>query len=72
MTKFKVKINGGATQNFVVPTGIYVDAVAAIPAFFEVEYPCIVEIWVKSLLPDYGPYFYGIEYPGGAVSVVIN
>ena len=66
---FQVKINDGQQQSITVCTGIYVEAVAAVPALLGGDYPMMVEIWVDSLLPNYGPYHYYIEAPGGAVAV---
>ncbi len=59
--RFNVKINGGPEKYLTVKTGIYRDAVAAIPALWEVELPCDVEIWCERLVDQYGPYHYHIS-----------
>ena len=58
---FHVRINGGPEQTLRVRTGIYVHAVAALPALLGIDIPADVEIWVPHLMPEYGPYFYRIE-----------
>lgn len=61
-TKFHVKINGGPEQVIETKSGLYNLAVSAALAQLDYESlpdePDIVEIWVPSLLPEYGPYFY--------------
>jgi hypothetical protein len=63
-TTWHVQINGGPEQTFVTKTGIYQLAVVTAIAVCDYEphddYD-VVKIWVPELLPDYGPYFYGVE-----------
>lgn len=67
MTTFHFTIDGGPEETITVDSGVYLNAVAAIPALFNlhVEDELIVRIWVPELLPDYGPYSYAIQYNGG-------
>ena len=72
-SEFTFTVNGGPEQTVKTKSGIYVEAVAAIPAIIGVDseaYPLTIKIWVKDLLPDYGPYDYYIERPGAAVGIV--
>ncbi len=66
---FHFRVNDGPEQIIRCKSGIYKEAVAAIPALFGIDsYPAKIEIWVPSLLPDYGPYLYGFEREGSAVA----
>jgi hypothetical protein len=58
MTKFHIRVDGGPEQTITVKTGVYRDAVAAIPALLNLDLPITVEIWVPHLLPEYGPSHY--------------
>jgi hypothetical protein len=58
---FHIRVNGAPEQTITVKTGIYRDAVAAIPALLGLREPLDVEIWVPHLVPEYGPYHYRIE-----------
>lgn len=58
---FMIKVNGGAAVEFIASTGVYVHAVMQAFGKLDMPYPCDVEIWMPSLLPDYGPYFYRID-----------
>lgn len=62
MSNFLVRIDEGEQRKLSVKTGNYTQAAAAVPAIFEIDLPCYVEIWCKKLIPKYGPYFYRIEY----------
>jgi hypothetical protein len=67
VTKFHIRVDDGPEQTITVKTGIYRDAVAAVPALLDLDLPIDVEIWVPSLLPKYGPYRYRVrqnEYVG--------
>ena len=67
---FHFRLNDGEEQTITVKTGVYTSAVAAIPALLGIEqdqYPLTVEIWVPSLLPQYGPYRYYIGAAGAEV-----
>lgn len=56
---FHVRINEGEERAITVKTGIYTYAAAACLAVFGYdELPVTIEIWLPSLLPEYGPYFY--------------
>jgi hypothetical protein len=69
-TTFHFRVNDGEEQTIHAKTGVYLSVVAAIPAMFGIDqYPVKITIWAPSLLPDYGPYHYGIEQPGGAVAI---
>lgn len=60
-----VRINEGLEQPFWTRTGIYQDAAIAAYAMLpheEREGLHVVEIWSPDLLPDYGPYFYGMTH----------
>lgn len=74
LVTFQVKVNDGPQREIKVKSGIYVEAVAAVPALLgdENEYPMMVEIWVENLLPDYGPYTYYIEAAGRAVGKIMT
>lgn len=70
-TEFTFTVNGGAERKVKVASTTYVEAVAAIPAIFGIsEYPLTIKIWVPILLPDYGPYNYYIDAPGGRVGAI--
>lgn len=61
---WKVQINGEQVQEFTTRTSLY--KVAAMAALAQLEYTPqddydVVKIWVESLLPDYGPYFYAFD-----------
>lgn len=71
-TKFHFRINGGPEQTIKIKSGVYINAVAAIPAFFDVDFPFDVEIWVPDLLPDYGPYLHRISDYGGRVETLVR
>jgi hypothetical protein len=58
---FHIRINGGPEQRILTKSGVYVYAVAAVPALFDTGLPVSVEIWVPRLLPEYGPYSYRVE-----------
>ncbi len=71
--EFTFTVNDGEEQSIKVKSGIYVEAVAAIPAIIGIDqdaYPLTIKIWVPDLLPDYGPYTYYIERPGAAAGFV--
>lgn len=61
-TKFHVRVNDGREETITVRTTLYTVAVAAVPALLGCELPATVEIWVPRLLPQYGPYFYRVEF----------
>jgi hypothetical protein len=62
MTSFHVRVDDGPEQTITVATSVYMVAALAVPALLaDVDTPCIVEIWVPDLLPDYGPYLYRIR-----------
>lgn len=69
---FSIEIDGMPEQTITVKTGIYVDAVAAIPALLGTTLPFSVKIWVPHLLPHYGPYHYRVERTTGESLVVIH
>lgn len=58
---FHIRVDGGPEQTITVKSSIYRNAVAALPALLGLDLPITVEIWVPSLLPHYGPYFYRVE-----------
>jgi hypothetical protein len=60
-TTFHFRINGGAEQTLTVKTGVYIDAVAAMPAMLGQAMPFDVEIWSPRVVPEYGPYHYRVE-----------
>jgi hypothetical protein len=60
-TTFSIEIGNGPEQSLVVKTGVYIDAVAAIPAILGIGMPFTVKIWSPDLLPEYGPYYYRVE-----------
>lgn len=63
METFLIRVNGGPEQQLTAKTGIYRNAVAAVPALVDVSeepWPLWVEIWCPRLLPDYGPYIYEV------------
>lgn len=65
MTDWMVRINEGPPQPFSTRTGLYQDAAVAAYAMLPYEERAgrqVVEIWSPRLLPDYGPYFYGMEH----------
>jgi len=62
-TEFHIKIDGGPEQTIKSQTGIYVWAVAALPALLGTDTPADVEIWVPKLVDaGYGPYNYRLEH----------
>lgn len=64
MPKFRVRINGGTEQKLKVSTGSYYLAAAAALAtleYKEADGDDIIEIWCRSLLPHYGPYFFAYD-----------
>ncbi len=72
-TEFTFTLNDGPEQTIKTKSGIYVEAVAAIPAYLGVDYeayPLTIKIWVPDLLPDYGPYTYYIDAPGGRCGAI--
>ena len=73
LCEFSIKINGGKEKTIKVKSGVYVAAVAAIPALLDIppnKFPLTIEIWSPKLLPDYGPYFYYIEKQGDRVGLL--
>jgi hypothetical protein len=70
---FHIRVDEGPEQTIDVKTGIYRNAVAAIPAILGLELPINVEIWCPRLLSEYGPYFYRVEQNdfGGLVTKVM-
>lgn len=61
MTSFyKIKVDDGPVQEYSSDHGQY--SLAAMTAFGDLKlpYPCVIEIWVEDLLPEYGPYFFKI------------
>lgn len=73
-SEFTFTINGGKERTIKTKSGLYVEAVAAIPAkvgIKDTDYPATIRIWVADLLPDYGPYDYYIEKPGAAVATLV-
>jgi hypothetical protein len=65
LNTFHVRINEGAEQQVSVKTGNYYLAAAAALAllgYSDDDGETVVKIWVPSLLPDYGPYYY--KYDG--------
>lgn len=74
MSTFHIRVDGGPEQTITVKTGIYRDAVAAVPALLGLELPIEVEIWAPHLLPEYGPYFYRViqnKFVGLETQIVI-
>jgi hypothetical protein len=73
---YRIRINGERrVRRLRVKTGIYRDAVAAVPAIFGLDLPVDVEIWVPSLLPEYGPYHYRVrqnEFVGLVVEYLVR
>jgi hypothetical protein len=61
-TRFKYRLNEGEIQEIELKTPIYIKAAAIIALQSDKELPILIEIWVDSLLPTYGPYFYYIFY----------
>jgi hypothetical protein len=61
---FSVRINEGPEQTITVKTGIYMYAAVAACSMLGIVQdgpdPILVEIWMPSLLPDYGPTHYMI------------
>lgn len=63
LTTFHYMVNSNSdVRKLEVKTGVYQDAVAAIPALTGLSnFPIRITIWCKKLLPKYGPYEYIIE-----------
>lgn len=73
--QFTFTINGGKERTIKTKTTTYIEAAAACPAKAGVkasDYPLVVSVWVPDLLPDYGPYDYYIDKPGGQVAIYIE
>lgn len=61
-TKFVIRVDDGAEQEFVSHDSRY--SIAALAAFgaLKLPYPCTVEIWIPELVEaGYGPYKYRID-----------
>ncbi len=61
MTEFQISVDEGPEQPLRVETGIYRDAVAAVPAILGLRLPITVKIWSADLVLEYGPYWYRVE-----------
>jgi hypothetical protein len=75
LSTYHFTVNGSPEKVCDLKSTIYDEAVAAIPAMLsepEKQYPLEITIWVPDLLPDYGPYDYYIEKPGGAVAIAVT
>lgn len=72
LTRFHFQVNDGREQTIAVKTGKYAFAAAAIPAMLDVDLPANVKIWVPRLLPEYGPYYYIVDYDECMRVVVSN
>lgn len=73
MTTFRFRVNEGEERELSVKTGVYVHAVAAIPALFDdITLPFDVEIWCPELVPQYGPYLYIVTYDECMNFIILN
>jgi len=71
-TTWHFRLNGGVELTTTTHSSVYEDGVRAavdIVAADELLKPVVVEIWVPSLLSDYGPYHYHVVLEDERVSV---
>jgi hypothetical protein len=60
--RFMLRVNDGPEQTIEVATGIYMHAAAAAVAILDLKLPANIRIWSPELVPEYGPYFYIVDY----------
>lgn len=59
-TFYKLRVDDGEVQDYSSDHSQYSLAVLGAFGDLKLPYPCVVEIWVEDLLPDYGPLLFQI------------
>lgn len=73
LTTFMIKVNGQKPVKYATKTTVYNQVVLEAYGRLKMPFPCEVEIWAPHLLPEYGPYFYRVDYfPDYGCPAVLN